>query len=54
MNKEVGSRGGAERGLKVGAKARVDATRSGRTKAASRQFLTGGKICKCALEGDRG
>jgi hypothetical protein len=37
-------------GLKVEAKASVDAqpARSGRTKAASRQFLTGGKICKCA------
>lgn len=35
--------------LKVEAKAPVDAQpASGRTKAASRQFLTGGKICKCA------
>lgn len=37
-----------ERGLKVEAKAPVDAGRSERTKASSRQFLTGGKICKCA------
>lgn len=37
-----------ERGLKVEAKAAVDVARSERTKATSRQFLTGGKICKCA------
>lgn len=44
--REIGERG--ERGLKVEAKAPVEAARSERTKATSRQFLTGGKICKCA------
>jgi len=52
MNKEEKERErrrrAKEKGLKVEVKAPVDAARLERTKATSRQFLTGGKICKCA------